>query len=159
MFGKCGKAVVKWKSLLKCYNFLFSKQASFLVFSQFQNIFQVLLSERLHCGEQFTVCSILSYRALLPRILYEIQNFFTHFAFILFYLVIVKCGKICGNALKPQIGFVVCVHFIYYTHQYHPCQIETIGKKKRGTEMYPSSFIQGTHRFPHGLGIPAWCWQ
>lgn len=25
--------------------------------------------------EQFTVCSILSYRALLPRILYEIQNF------------------------------------------------------------------------------------
>ena len=113
------------------------------------------LREVVHRGEQFTVCSILSYRALLPRILYEIQNFFTHFAFILFYLVIVKCGKICGNTLKPQIGFVVCAYHIYYTHQYHPCQIETIGKKKRGTEMYPSSFIQGTHRFPHGLGIPA----
>ena len=44
--------------------------------------------------------------------------------------MIVKCGKICGNTLKPQIGFVVCVHLIYYTHQYHPCQIETISKKR-----------------------------
>ena len=81
-------------------------------------------------GEQFTVCSILPYHALLSHISHEIQNFFTHFAFILFYLVIVKCGKICGNTLKPQIGFVVCVHLIYYTHQYHPCQIETISKKR-----------------------------
>ena len=155
MFGKCGKAVVKWKSLLKYYNFSLLKQAFFLVFNQFQNIFQVLLSKRLHCREQFTVCSILPYHALLSHISHEIQNFFTHFAFILFYLVIVKCGKICGNTLKPQIGFVVCVHLIYYTHQYHPCQIETISKKKRGTFLYPSSFIQGTHRFPHGLGILA----
>lgn len=109
----------------------------------------------LHRREQFTVCSILPYHALLSHISHEIQNFFTHFAFILFYLVIVKCGKICGNTLKPQIGFVVCVHLIYYTHQYHPCQIETISKKKRGTFLSPSSFIQGTHRFPHGLGILA----
>lgn len=115
----------------------------------------VLLVQWLHCGEQFTVCSILPYHALLSHISHEIQNFFIHFAFILFYLVIVKWGKIWGNALKPQIGFVVCVHLIYYTHQYHPCQIETISKKKRGTFLYPSSFIQGTHRFPHGLGIPA----
>ena len=39
MFGKCGKAVVKWKSLLKYYNFSLLKQAFFLVFNQFQNIF------------------------------------------------------------------------------------------------------------------------
>lgn len=109
----------------------------------------------LHRAEQFTVCSILPYHALLSHISHEIQNFFTHFAFILFYLVIVKCGKICGNTLKPQIGFVVCVHLIYYTHQYHPCQIETISKKKRVHFCTPSSFIQGTHRFPHGLGILA----
>lgn len=131
------------------------KTGIFPCFSPFQNIFQVLLSERLHGREQFTVCSILPYHASLSHISHEIQNFFTHFTFILFYLVIVKCGKICGNTLKPQIGFVVCVHFIYYTHQYHPCQIETISKKKRGTFLYPSSFIQGTHRFPHGLGIPS----
>ena len=119
-------------------------------------LFSLLVGiQRLHRREQFTVCSILSYYALLPHISHEIQNFFTHFAFILFYLVIVKCGKICGNTLKPQIGFVVCAYHIYYTHQYHPCQIETISKKKRGTFLYPSSFIQGTHRFPHGLGILA----
>ena len=159
MFGKCGKAGVKWKSLLKYYNFSLLKQSFFLIFNPFQNIFQVLLSERLHGREQFTVCSILPYHALLSHISHEIQNFFTHFAFILFYLVIVKWGKIWGNALKPRIGFAVCAYLMYYTHQYHPCQIKTIGKKKRGTFLHPSSFIQGTHRFPHGLGIPAWCWQ
>lgn len=135
--------------------FFIHKQAFYRCFRLFLNIFQRLVIERFHGGEQFTVCSILYYHALLPRISHEIQNFFAHFAFILFYLVIVKWGKIWGNALKPQIGFVVCAYLIYYTHQYHPCQIETIGEKKRGTFLHPSSFIQGTHRFPHGLGIPA----
>ena len=53
----------------------------------------------LHCGEQFTVCFILSYHTLLPHISHENQDFFATFAFVLFYLVIVKCGKICGNFL------------------------------------------------------------